>query len=137
MKKLILIIAILTAFTIAGCTTTNQSELPQVTNETTSSIEINNEMFSLNYPSSFTQTEDNNGIITISDSLGKIMIGDFEPNGGPTPSEGMTQQQTDELPKDIVYHGYEGKFASALFYKTGDTETMQQLLKIQSSIEIK
>jgi hypothetical protein len=137
MKKLILAITILIALAFTGCATTNQSNTPEQTDETISSEIFNNDIFSLNYPSDFRLEEDSNNIVTISNSRGKIILGNFEPAAGPAPSDDMTQEQIDELPKDIIYHSYDDNVASALFYKTGDTETMQQLLKIQSSIELK
>lgn len=93
--------------------------------------------FTVQYPSSYQVSKDNIGIVTISGSRGKIMIGDFSPDAGPAPTLDMTQEQLDELPKNIQSHGYEGKIASALFYKTGDNTAKKELEVIQASIELK
>ncbi|MEK7648186.1 MAG: hypothetical protein AAB384_04110 [Patescibacteria group bacterium] len=88
------------------------------------------------YPSNYQATKDAQGITTISGPSGKIMIGDFEPDAAPAPTRNMTQDQKDEFPKDIKYHGKDGKVASALFYKTGDDATKKVLETIQNSIEV-
>jgi hypothetical protein len=122
MKKYLLLVLVITLLTIFGCA---------------QSPTFSNDQFSVNYPNGYTLEEDNQGIVTISNDKGKIMIGDFEPAASANPLPDMTQEQIDEFPKDIKYHGYEGEIASALFYTTGDDTEMALLKEIQDSIELK
>jgi len=123
---------------LAGCgqQPTDQNQLTTKDNTVKT---YNTQSFSVDYPANFEAKEENIGVmvLAISNSKGKIQIGDFEPAATPGPQPGMTQEQIDQFPKDTVYHGYDGEIASALFYKTGDDETMQELKKIQESIKLK
>ena len=90
--------------------------------------------FTVQYPSTYKAETDNLGVVTISGANGKIMIGDFEPAAAPTPT---SNELSEQLPKDIKYHGKEATIASALFYKSGDNTTEKELESIQSYIKLK
>ena len=92
-----------------------------------------NKSFTAQYPNSYDVTEDKNGIVTIAGPNGKIMIGDFD-FAAAEPAVEMSQTQKDQFPKDIKYHGFDGRVASALFYATGDDATMRDLKSIQDTI---
>ncbi len=92
-----------------------------------------NGIFSVKYPSGFTLEEtQKKDFITLSNEKGKIQIGEFEPAAVPIPE---TEEQEEQFPKDIKYHG--DVIASALFYKLDDALTMEQLQNIQKTIRVK
>ena len=114
-----------------------QQENPEIVTQQTESKTYSGNSFTLQYPSNYTLSTDSVGVVTISGTNGKIMVGNFEPAAAPAPTSDMTQEQIDEFPKDIKYHGYEGNIASAIFYKTGNNAAKEELEAIQASIKLK
>ncbi len=92
------------------------------------------EKFSVEHPSSYAVGVDNVGIVTISNPKGKIMIGNFSPGAGPSPAE-VGEYNT--LLRDTKYHGYNEGVTSAIYCAEDDEKTMNELLEIQSSIQLK
>lgn len=90
--------------------------------------------FTVRYPIAYELTQEKSGIVTIAGPNGKIMIGDYDFAAAPEPTFEMSQAQKDQFPKDIKYHGYDARVASALFYTTGDDNTMRELKSIQDTI---
>jgi hypothetical protein len=113
-----------------------QNSQENVTQQTELKTYLGNS-FTAQYPSIYQISTDNLGVVTISGSNGKIMIGKFEPAAAPESAADMTQEQLDEFPKEIKYYGYEGEIASAIFYKAGDESTKRELEAIQNSIKLK
>jgi flagellar basal body-associated protein FliL len=143
MKSRTLIVAIAVTFLviIAGGGTylwqTSQRKGPETVTQKKESQTYSGNSFTVQYPNIYQVSTDNMGLVTISGSNGKIMIGEFEPAAAPVATEDMTQAELDEFPKNIIYHGYEGNIASAIYYKSEDEKARTELESIQDSIKLK